>query len=135
MSKSDWLRPIAFVAAILFLVSWIFPIGAGLAKDTSAFPKSWGTIDVVLAFTLAILAFGIQTQARGKLDPQAADTTYCVYRAVTHAIILVAVLVIAGGDRIRWANCATGFLWRAWLGLYILPWWLVATRSPEIGHL
>jgi len=134
MSKIDWVRPTAFVAAMLFLVSWVFPIGAGLAKNTSVFPKWWGTVDVALAFMLAILAFGIQTQARGKLDPQAADTTYRVYRAVTHAIILVAVLVMLAGDRVTWANCATGFLWRAWLGLYILPWWLVAKRSTEIGH-
>ena len=29
-------------------------------------------------------------------------------------------------DRIKWANCATGFLWRTWLFLYILPWWVAA---------
>ena len=134
MTESAWIRPIGFVAAILFLVSWVFPVGAGLAKDTSTFPKWWGPVDVGSAFMLAIVAFGIQKQARGKVDPQAEDTTYRVYRAVTHAIILMAVLVMLAGDRITWAHCATGFLWRAWLGLYILPWWLVAIRSRETGQ-
>lgn len=129
MTESAWIRPVAFVAPILFLASWVFPVGAGLAKDTSAFPKWWGAADVGLAFILAIVAFGIQTHARGKVDRQAEDTTYRVHRTTTHALILVAGLVMLAGDRIIWANCATGFLWRAWLGLYILPWWLVAMRS------
>jgi hypothetical protein len=32
------------------------------------------------------------------------------------------------GDRINWA---TGFLWRTWLFLYILPWWFAAARRAE----
>ncbi|MBV8573366.1 MAG: hypothetical protein JO319_22315 [Acidobacteriaceae bacterium] len=45
----------------------------------------------------------------------------------------VAVLVMIAGDRVVWANCATGFLWRTWLMLYVLPWWLVSARRPESG--
>ena len=133
MTESVWIRPVGFVAAILFLVSWVFPVGASLAKDTSAFPKWWGAADVALAFILAVVAFGIQAYARGKVDRQAEDTSYRVYRTITHGLIVVAVVVMLAGDRIAWANCATGFLWRAWLGLYILPWWLVAMRTREIG--
>jgi hypothetical protein len=48
-----------------------------------------------------------------------------------HAILAVGVLVILAGDRINWANCATGFLWRTWLFLYILPWWFAAARRAE----
>lgn len=84
-------------------------------------------------FILAVVAFGIQAHARGKVDRQAEDTSYRVYRTITHGLIVVAVVVMLAGDRIAWANCATGFLWRAWLGLYILPWWLVAMRTREIG--
>jgi hypothetical protein len=54
-------------------VSWVFPVGAGLGRDTSAFPKWWGPVDVVLAFVLAILAFGIQMEVRGKLDREAEE--------------------------------------------------------------
>lgn len=132
MTENFSIRRVAFMAKILFLVSWVFPIFAGLAKDTSAFPKWWGTVDVALAFILAIVAFAIQTHARGKVDRQAIDTTYSVYRTTTHALILVAGLVMLAGDRITWANCATGFLWRGWLGLYILPWW-IAMRPRKIG--
>ena len=123
----------AYGAGILFLVSWVFPVGVGLAKNTSAFPKWWGPLDVTFAFVLAIVAFAIQIQGRGKVDQRAEDATYRVYRTVTHGMMLVGALVILAGDRITWANCATGFLWRAWLGLYILPWWLVALRSRQIG--
>jgi hypothetical protein len=28
--------------------------------------------------------------------------------------------VMLAGHRITWRNCVTGFLWRSWLGLYIL---------------
>ena len=126
------IRPVALAAAILFLLSWAFPVGAGLAKDTSALPKWWGPTDVGLAFVLAIAAFGIQTLVRGSVDRQAEDATYRVYRTLTHGIMAVAVLVMLAGDRITWANCTTGFLWRSWLGLYILPWWLTALRSRDV---
>ena len=133
ITDSAWIRTVALIAAILFFVSWVFPVGAGLANDTSAFPKWWGAAGA-LAFVLAIVAFGIQTHAREKVDRQTEDTTYRVYRTTTHALLLVGGLVMLAGDRITWVNCATGFLWRTWLGLYILPWWLVAMRSREIGE-
>jgi hypothetical protein len=129
-----WLRPFAFAAAILFLLSWVFPVGAGLAKDTTAFPKWWGTVDVGVAFVLAIAAFGIQVLVRERVDKRAEDATYHIYRTVTHGLIAVALLVMLAGDRITWVNCATGFLWRTWLALYILPWWLVALRSHEVAR-
>ena len=54
--------------------------------------------------------------------------------AVATAILFIlswAFLMLAG-DRIDWANCVTGFLWRSWLGLYVLPWWLTALRSRQL---
>ena len=127
-------RPFAFAAAILFLLSWVFPVGAGLAKDTTAFPKWWGTVDVGVAFVLAILAFGIQMLVRGRVDKRAEDATYRIYRSLTHGIIGVADLVMLTWDRITWVNCATGFLWRTWLALYILPWWLAVLRRHGVSH-
>ena len=94
------IRTIAYAAAILFALSWVFPVGVGLVKDTSAFPKWWGPADVTLAFVVAIAAFGIQTQVHGKIDGQAEDAAYRAYRALIHGIIVVAVLVMLAGDRI-----------------------------------
>jgi hypothetical protein len=132
VTEESWRRTFALTAAILFVLSWIFPIGAGLARNTNIFPRWWGTVDVTLALVLAISAFGIQALARGKVDERAQETTYQIYRAFTHTILAVGVLVMVGSDRIRWANCATGFLWRTWLFLYILPWWYaVARRSAN----
>lgn len=131
VSEESWGRTFALTVGILFVLSWIFPVGAGLARNTDIFPTWWGMVDVTLALVLAISAFGIQALARGKVDERAEKTTYQIYRPLTHTILAVGVLVMVGGDRIRWANCATGFLWRAWLFLYILPWWCAAARRSE----
>jgi hypothetical protein len=129
----SWVRPFALVAAILFFISWIFPIAAGLAKDTASFPKWWGTLDVGLGFVLAISALTIQTFVR-TADKTAEDATYRIYRILTHGILAVAVLIMLLGDRIVWVNCATGFLWRTWLFSYMLPSWLTAFRSKDKSY-
>jgi hypothetical protein len=102
-------RAFAFTAAILFVLSWIFPVGAGLSKDIRTFPAWWGTVDVALAFVLAVAGFGVQWLIRGKLDRQAEETTYRVYRTITHSLLAIALVVMLAGDRVAWANCATGF--------------------------
>ena len=135
MTQTAWIRPAAFGALILFLLSWVFPVGAGLAKDTSAFPKWWGALDVALAFVLAIAAFGMPALVRGRVDKGAEEAAYGAYRILTHGIMAVGILIMLAGDRITWANCATGFLWRTWLGLYILPWSITAVRPRGIARV
>jgi hypothetical protein len=123
-------RAIALIAAILFVLSWVFPVGAGVVKNAQTrLPQWWGTVDVTLAFVVAVAALGIQVLAHGKVDTQTEQTTYRIYRSLVHAILAVGVLVMVAGDRINWASCATGFLWRTWLFLYILPWWFVVRRA------
>ena len=134
MTQPAWIRLIAFGALILFLLSWVFPIGAGLAKDTTVFPRWWGAADVALAFVLAIAALGIPVLVGGRVNSGVEEATYRAYRILTHGIMAMGVLVMLAGDRIMWANCATGFLWRTWLGLYILPWWIAAVRSHGIAR-
>ena len=132
MTRTTWGRALAFTTASLLALSWAFPLAAGLTKDKTSFPTWWGAVDVALAFVLAISAFGIQGLVREEVDKQAKDATYRFYRISTHALLAVGAVVMLAGDRIAWANCATGFLWRTWLLLYILPWWLAAARRPEI---
>jgi len=133
VTEGSWRRTFALTAAILFVFSWIFPVGAGLARNTDIFPRWWGPVDVTLALVLAISAFGIQTLARGKVDKKAERTTYRIYRSSLHALLFVGALVMLAGNRIKWANCTTGFLWRTWLFLYILPRWLAVAGRPEIA--
>ena len=125
-------RAIALTAAILFVLSWAFPVGAGLMRNPTSLPQWWGTVDVALAFGVAVGAFGVHGLAHGNVDKQAERTTYLIYRSSLHALLVVGALVVLG-DRIKWANCATGFLWRSWLFLYILPWWLAATNRTEVA--
>jgi hypothetical protein len=119
-------RPLAAVAAAVFLISSAFPVIAGLSKDTASFPKWWGTLDVGIAFVLAIFAFAVMGFARGKVDKRAEDTTYRAYRILIHGIFAMLVVFFLFGDRIIWINCLTGLSWRAWLLLYCLPDWIVA---------
>jgi hypothetical protein len=125
-----WVRRFASATVILFVFSWVFPVGAGLAKDTSGFPKWWGTADVAESFVLVIAALGIQVLARRSVDKRVEDATYRIYRVLMHGILAAGLLVILAGDWITWTHCTTGFLWRIWLALYILPWWLSALRRP-----
>ena len=124
-------RAVALTLAILFVLSWIFPVVAGLVKNPTRLPQWWGAADVALAFAVAVGACAIPGLAHGNVDKRAEQTTYRIYRSSLHATLVAGVLVMLAGDRIRWESCATGFLWRAWLFLYILPWWLVAARRAK----
>jgi len=90
-------------------------------------------VDVALAFVVAVGACVIPGLGHGNVDKQVERNTYQIYRSSLHALLVVGVLVMLAGDRVKWANCATGFLWRTWLFLYILPWWLAAAGSREIA--
>ena len=52
-------RAIALTAAFLFVLSWIFPVAAGLVRNPASLPKWWGTVDVALAFVVAVGALVI----------------------------------------------------------------------------
>ena len=97
------------------------------------FPSWWGAADVALAFVVAIAALGIPARVRGRVNKGVEEAAYRAYRVLTHGTLAVGVLVMLAGDRITWANCATGFLWRTWLGLYILPLWIAALYPHGIA--
>lgn len=123
-----WSRPVAIAAAIVFFISSAFPVVAGLSKNTASFPKWWGTLDVGIAFVLAILAFAILGLTQGKVDKQTEGRTYRAYRVLIHGIFVLMVVFFLFGDQIIWINCLSGFAWRAWLLLYCLPAWFTGLR-------
>ncbi len=127
--QRPWARPLAITGLVLFVVSSAFPVAAGLSKDTAAFPKWWGRLDVGLAFVLVILAFVIMGIAEGKVNQQVIDATYRAYRILIHGILVLLVVFFLAGERITWIYCLTGFAWRAWLLAYCLPAWFTAFRS------
>jgi len=61
-------RVFSLTAAVLFVLSWIFPIVAGLVRNPSGLPQWWGTLDVAYALVVAIAAFGTQVLAHGNVD-------------------------------------------------------------------
>ena len=126
------IRSVAVLTAALFFVSSAFPVAAGLEKNTGAFSKWWGVLDVGIAVALVLLTFAIMALTQDKVDKQVEDTTYRAYRVLIHAILAMIVVFFLFGSHIAWINCITGFGWRAWLLLYGLPSWLVAVR-PSVN--
>ena len=126
-----WSRPFAVATAIVFLISAVFPVAAGLAKDTASFPAWWGTLDVGIAFILAIMAFVVLALAKGRVTKPVEDATYRAYRVLIHGIFALFVVFLLFGDQIRWSNGLPGIAWRAWLLLYLLPDWLSVMRTAS----
>ena len=124
-----WSRPLGVATAAVFVVSSVFPVVAGLTRDTSSFSKWWGVADVGIAFVLALLAFVVVGLAEGKQTREDTEATYRAYRVLLHGIFVLMVVFVLFGDRIVWTHCLTGFAWRSWLLLYGLPAWFTAIRS------
>ena len=127
--KTQLFRPLCIATAIVFLVSGVFPIGAGLAKDTSSFPRWWGTADVGLAFVLAALTMAVLAAGSARVTKQVEEITYRAYRVLIHGIFVLMVVFVFAGDRIAWSHGLSGLAWRSWLLLYALPAWIAAYRA------
>jgi hypothetical protein len=119
-------RWVAIATCIVFLISAVFPLVAGFVRDTESWPKWWGALDVGLAFVLASLVLFTHAIAHSRVKREDEETTYRAYRVLIHVILLGLAVFFLAGDRIIWSQCLTGFLWRAWLLLYVLPDWLAA---------
>jgi VIT1/CCC1 family predicted Fe2+/Mn2+ transporter len=132
---APWGQPLALTTAIVFFISSAFPAIAAFVKDTEAWPKWWGVLDVGIAFVLAILALAVLGLGQGKVKKQAEGASYRAYRVLIHGIFAMLVVFFLVGDRIVWSNCLTGIAWRAWLLLYGLPAWFTVfgARSVPTG--
>ena len=126
LSRATWGRRLAVVAALVFCISSVFPVVAGLSHDTESFPEWWGPLDVSIAFVLALLAFVVMGLTQGRVTKEAEEVSYRAYRILTHALMALLVVFLLFGNWIIWENCLTGFAWRAWLVLYSLPAWFTA---------
>src|ERR1041385_5940909 len=124
-------RELAVTAAIAFFVSLIFPIAAGLVQDSAVLPKWWPIADVVFAFILAALAITVAARFERRKAPEIERTAYRVYRVVINLILLLLVIFLVAGDRVRWTIFLPGIAWRGWLFLYAFPAWLTALRSTS----
>ena len=129
--ETNWGRPLCIAAAIVFLISRVFPVGAGLAKNTASLPHWWGTLDVGTAFLLAALALAVLAVGQSRITKQVEDMTYRAYRILIHGIFVLMVVFVSFGDRIAWSQCLSGIAWRSWLLLYVLPAGIAACRRQN----
>jgi hypothetical protein len=122
-------RPLAVATAVVFGISTAFPAVAAFVRDTESWPRGWGVLDVGVAFGLALLAFLVLGLAQGRVDAHAEEASYRTYRVLIHGLFAMLLVFVAFGERIVWANCLTGFAWRAWLLLYGLPAWFTLLEA------
>ncbi len=124
-------RALAVATAAVFAVSSVFPVAAGLSKDTGAFPKWWGAADVGIASLLAVQVIVVQSLFQSGVDRRVERASYRAYRVLIHLPFVLLVVFFVAGDRVVWPNGLTGITWRAWLLLYMLPAWLAAYGVGE----
>jgi hypothetical protein len=131
---STWRRQISAIWVVLFAVSLVFPIAAGVAAGPGALPSWWGTADVLVAFLLAGVAILIDTAGRDRATSASRMASDRALRASIHTVLVVLIVFFLAGDRIKWAACLTGFAWRYWLLQYLLPSWFAcrAERHDEM---
>jgi arginine exporter protein ArgO len=122
-------RRLAVTTAIVFFISLAFPIGAGLSRDPALLPRVWGILDVIIAFILAALAILIAWRFDKSVDEEIQRSSYHAYRSLINVVLIVLVIFLVGGDRIRWTTFLPGIAWRGWLLFYALPAWLAAFRG------
>jgi arginine exporter protein ArgO len=127
----DQSRYLAVITAVAFFVSLVFPTAAGLVQNTDLLPRWWGIADVVFAFILAALAITVVARFDRRKTAEIERVTYRVYRVVSNLILVLLVIFLIGGDRIRWTIFLPGIAWRGWLFLYAYPAWLTAMRSTS----
>jgi hypothetical protein len=127
----SWGRPLALATAVVFFISLVFPVAAALSHNTAAFPKWWGSLDVGLAFVLAVLAIAVFAVTGNRVTKDVETATYRAYRILIHGIFVLLVVFVFFGDRIVWINGLSGLGWRAWLLLYGLPAWMTALRATS----
>jgi hypothetical protein len=103
-----WARPLSVIAAIAFFISAVFPLGAGLSRDTSKLPRWWGAADVTLAFVVALLAFAVLGVGQSRITKQVEELTYRAYRILVHGIFARLVIFVFFGSHIVWSQCLSG---------------------------
>ena len=75
-TQSRWSRRLAIVTTVVFVISSVFPLVAGLSKNTASFPEWWGTMDVAVALILAILAIALLGLVGGNVSKQVEEVSY-----------------------------------------------------------
>ncbi len=126
-------RQLAVATAIVFVISSIFPVAAGLSRNPGSFPRWWGILDVVIAFILVALAIVVATLFERGVTQEIKLVAYRTYRVLINAIIVLLVAFFLEADRIRWTILLVGLAWRGWLLFYSLPAWIVAVRGKPVA--
>ena len=84
---------------------------------------------MALAFILALLAFTVLALGQSRISQSEEIQTYRAYRVLIHSLFVFLLIFFLFGNHVAWNRCLTGFVWRSWLLLYVLPAWIAAYHT------
>ena len=103
----------------LALISWIFPLVAGVV-DFSIVPSWMGLLDVAFAAAYAGLGLFLLIRAGTNIAQPAIVDSYRIVQIGAFGIIILLVAFFLGATP-RWEVLLIGLGWRAWLAITVLP--------------
>jgi hypothetical protein len=112
------MRRLRRITAVLFVVSSLFPVVAGLLP---ADPPRWlGVADVIVAALLAAAALTLAGRT-GPMSEADLASGFRLVRFVAYGIPCLLVLFFLAGSRVNWQVMVIGLAWRAFLLVMVSP--------------
>jgi len=113
------MRGLRRITAVLFVVSSLFPVVAGLL---AANPPRWlGIADVIVAALLAAGALTLAGRAGHITSEADLASGFRLVRFVAYGIPCLLVLFFLAGSRVNWQVMVIGLEWRAFLLVMVAP--------------
>jgi hypothetical protein len=123
-------RLLVLCGACLFVVSTIFPIAASLLREEQV-GRPMGLADVAIAAALLVWA-GLLSRRRPRRDsPGLAGTAATFHQGLWNLPLVLLVVFLVAGDRVRWNILLPGLAWRVWLLANVFPIALAVWRAGE----
>ena len=113
------MRGLRRITAVLFVVSSLFPVVAGLLP---ADPPRWlGVADVIVAALLAGAALTLAGRAGHATSDADLASGFRLVRFVAYGIPCLLVLFFLAGARVHWQVMVIGLAWRTFLLVMVSP--------------
>jgi hypothetical protein len=126
--RSDHGRRIVLAGSVLFCLSTLFPIAASLLREDQV-GRATGICDVAVATAVFGFAFVLWKRNAAPARPDIVGASAGLQRAAWNVPLLLLVVFLVAGDRVRWNVLLPGLAWRAWLLANVAPWALAEWKA------
>jgi uncharacterized membrane protein YtjA (UPF0391 family) len=120
-NRGDRGRRIVLAGGVLFSLSTLFPITASLLREEQV-GRVMGISDVAVAAAVFGFAFVLWKRNAALARPGIVAASAGLQRAAWNLPLLLLVVFLVAGDRVRWNVLLPGLAWRAWLLANVAPW-------------